>query len=114
MRERQATRECKTAYDNYRRRYVIQDNVADAIWDLPIIRPEKPKHITKIEGYNKPKSERKFPYYSKEFISEMEELGRSNDKQDISIYSEFVTEEWRRRYEGFFFFNGDTLEYVTG
>lgn len=114
MRETQSSKECREAYENYRRRYVIQDVVPDAVWDFPIIRPEKPKHITRIQNFGKPKSERKFPYYSKAFINEMEELGRSSDKQDGEKFNTFVAEEWRRRYEGFFFFNGDILEYITG
>lgn len=115
-------RECREAYENYKRKYIIQDVVPDAVWAYPIILPEKPKDITKIAGYNKDKKDRKFPYHSDELIEEMKqrgstlsrEWGSGNKTATDPIYEAFLKEEWRRRREGFFFFNGDKLEYVTG
>lgn len=109
-------RECHEIYDNYNRRYVIQDRVPDAVWHYPIILPEKPKDIKSIPGYNKDKKDRKFPYYSDEFIEEMKARGAAMIKSGVTDekYVDFIKEEWRRRREGFFFFNGDNLEWVTG
>ncbi len=105
-------KECRKAYEEYERRYEVTKHVPDAIWDFPYIRPEKPRGIKNIANYGLTKSRRKFPYYSDEFIRKMEALGR----EDIPSkeYLDFVQQEWDRRINGFFFFNGDNLEYITG
>jgi hypothetical protein len=103
-----AKQECKRAYDAYERRYEIKKKVPDAVWDFPYIRPEKPKTATKIANYGLKKKDRKFPYYSQEFIGKME------SKEGTDEYMEFIEQEWDRRINGFFFYNGDRLEWITG
>lgn len=114
MRIHKEKSQCLEAWEKYERRYVIKEHVPDAVWDTPIIRPEKPKNYKKIVNYGNKKVDRKFPYYSNSFIKMMEEKGKSSISSDKLEYSKFIKEEWRRRYEGLFFYNGDILEYITG
>jgi hypothetical protein len=100
--------ECKSAYEAFSPQYNVKDVVMDAVWDFTFERPQPPKDFKSIPNYGLPKEERKFPLYSQKFIREME------SKEGTDEYVEFVAQEWKRRYEGFFFYNGDILEYVTG
>ena len=111
--------DCQRAYDKYLRGYKIKDRVPDAIWDFEIIRPPRPSNPKKIANWGKPKKERKFPYYSDDFIKEMTEYSNLSEHDDSNIksrliYKKFLDEEWRRRNEGFFFYNENILEYITG
>lgn len=107
-----AKQECLDAYNAFEREYDIKKNVPDAIWDFVYTRPAPPKNYREIANYGKPKEERKFPYYSQEFIDRMESLAdKENTPQE---YDDFFYQEWDRRLNGFFFYNGDKLEYITG
>ena len=99
--------ECFEAYENFVQEYDIKQEVEHAVWDFTFKRPEKPP-IKTIANFGLERSKRKFPYYSKDFIRDMEQ------KEGTEEYIKFVAEEWRRRYEGYWFFNGDNLEYITG
>lgn len=106
--------ECKEAWTAYEPTYVLTDRVPDAIWEFPIERPEKPKEYKEIANYGLPKEERKFPLMTKREIAKYEALSVSNNPSDIDEYKEFVHREWDRRINGFFFYNGDVLEWITG
>jgi|TARA_R110000782_G_scaffold16029_1_gene46353 hypothetical protein len=105
-----AKTECLKAYDDFQREYVIQERVPDAIYDFPYIRPEPPKLPKQIDNYGKPIDERTFPYYADDFIHKMEAMIDTN----LTEYLEFVEQEWDRRMNGYFFYNGNQLEYITG
>jgi hypothetical protein len=104
--------ECREAHKKFERRYEVKKHVPDAIWDFPYIRPEPPSAPAKIHNYGKAKNERKFPYYTDEFVDKMEALAREDVLSEE--YISFVEGEWSRRVKGFFFYNGNSLEYVTG
>jgi hypothetical protein len=106
--------ECKQAWLDYEATYVITDRVPDAIWDFPIDRPEKPEDHTKIANYGLKKAERKFPLLTKKQIAKYEALAASSNPSDRAEYGEFFSREWDRRLNGFFFYNGDVLEWITG
>lgn len=105
-------KECLAAYEAYDPRYNIKEHVPDAVWDFTYFKPAKPKNYRKIANYGLPKEKRKFPYYSDDFIAKMEHLARTDSESQE--YISFVEEEWKRRLNGFFFYNGDKLEWVTG
>lgn len=102
--------ECRTAWRKYRQVYDPKKKVSDLVWHEPFNLPPKPSDPETIANYGKPKKERKFPYYSDEYVQRMS----SKDDKGNYRYPEWVKEEIRRRFEGFFFFNGDKLEWVTG
>jgi hypothetical protein len=105
-----AIKECSRAYANYGEKYKITDYVPDAIFDPVIILPSKPADITSIVSYGKPKVERKFPYYTDEYI----ELMTQKNEDGTYKHPDFFQQEIERRKNGLFFFNGNRLEYVTG
>jgi hypothetical protein len=102
--------ECQHAYNKYKKKYKITDRVPDAIFGAEIILPDKPEKIETIINYGLPKKERKFPYYSDDYI----ELMTSRNENGSYKYPDFFRQEINRRVNGLFFFNGNKLEYVTG
>lgn len=102
--------ECKKAYDKYKEKYVITEHVPDAIFGPVIHRPPKPKDVTKIVNYGLPKKKRKFPFYTDDYVDRM----TARDENGKYLYPEFLAQEVDRRMNGLFFFNGNTLEWVTG
>ena len=106
-------KECLLAWKSFDTEYRIKDIAPDAVWDFVIDRPEPPSDPREIIGWGKTKKERKFPYYTKEFKKNMEE--RMDEKHSLhSTFLKFINQEWDRRRNGLFFYNGDKLEYVTG
>lgn len=102
--------ECKNAYNKYGQRYIIKEHVPDAIFDPVIVLPPKPEDMTKIVNYGLPKKERKFPYYTDEYI----EMMQAKHEDGTYKYPNFFEQEIERRKHGLFFFNGSRLEWVTG
>lgn len=102
--------ECKIAYDNYNRKRMV--------YNLPFTSPPPPKSITEISNYGKPYDERTFPYHNFKRFKEIESIYFNPDSEAPTHikeeYEEFVDTEWDRRYNGFWFFNGNNLEYITG
>jgi len=102
--------ECHLAYESFRRDRVI--------YNLPYKTPPPPEDITKIANYGKSYKDRTFPYHDFKKFKNLEALYFStDDSTSISVqeeYLDFVDKEWDRRYEGFWFFNGNNLEYITG
>lgn len=106
--------ECYKAWQEYSCEYILTEKVPDAIWDFPIIRPEPPKDPSKIAGWGKPKKDRKFPYYADDLMAKMSEGFFADDStKENDKYLSFIDDEYERRYNGFFFFNGDNLEWIT-
>jgi hypothetical protein len=97
---------CRKMWGEYKEEYSIEDNVKGSIFPHTIKRPPKPSSYRGIANYFK--SERFFPYYTDEFIKEME------SKFGTDEYIKFVKEEYKRILNGFFFYNGNKLEYITG
>jgi hypothetical protein len=103
--------ECLVAASRFERKVNFKARVKDCQWDDDIIieLPEPPRDLTKIANYGKPKSERKFPVYDRDEINRIDNLDPS-DPEKLA----FIEKEWRIRYGGFFFFNGDNLEWIPG
>lgn len=111
--------ECFDIHSKFQRKYFIKDRVNHAIWEFPIELPEPPEpHL--IANFGLPKEKRKFPYYTEEYVNNYsliyDDIVDNNEiSKDRELdYMKFITEEWRRRREGFWFYNGDNLEYITG
>lgn len=99
-------RECIRAHQNFRKVRNFAKDIKNCVWtggDITLPDPPPAKEIT---NYGLPKKERKFPYYEKGYV---ENLVPNSDE-----YNAFVEQEDYRRFNGFWFYNGDNLEYVTG
>lgn len=105
-----SVKQCNVAYERYGEKYRIKDHVPDAIFDPVIILPPKPSDIKSIINYGKPKKERKFPYYSDDYI----DLMTQRNEDGTYKYPDFFEQEIERRKHGLFFFNANRLEWVTG
>lgn len=101
--------ECKEAYSKFNRIRNFSKEIAYAEWDIDIELPEPPKDYKSIINYGKPKSDRKFPYYTTDYIKRIDALPNSDTEK-----KEFLDLEWDRRRNGLWFYNGDNLEWVTG
>ena len=104
-----AKQECKIAYDSFDRNRNFSKTVKNCVWDIDIELPEPPADYRKIINYGNEKAKRKFPYYTRDFVKEIDLLPNTDPKK-----KKFLDEEWRRRREGLWFYNGDNLEWVTG
>lgn len=135
-------KECEIAYNLFKKERNLEEEIPNAVFELDIILPDKPKDFKKIPNYGLPKKKRNFPYYSKEFKYDMDiaydqiNLGEKADPSfDIQIdwtkypdmverfnihgndqtrWDEFMIGEFKKCKEGFWWYNGDNLEYVTG
>lgn len=92
--------------------------------------PEKPKEYTKIPNFGKSVLERKFPYYSREFVKKVDSLdideqipltpelrnmfGLKQSTKTSITKEEFLHKEWDFWANGFWWYNKDKLEYITG
>lgn len=106
--------ECYRAWQHFELHYDVRDDVPDAVADrLEFTRPEPPENPRYIDGYNLPRDKQKFIYYTKKEKQAWEER-----MDDSHIYHdkflEFHEQEWLRRRDGYWFFNGGRLEYITG
>jgi hypothetical protein len=86
---------CQRAYDAFERERDIEG--------IKYTTPPPPE-IFGIYGYGKPYSKRAFPYVDPKLVREL----------TPAHATKLVTHEWPKRNKGFWFFNGDHLEYVTG
>lgn len=93
-------------WNAYEEEYSIEKNVVGAVFPVTIKKAPRPTQYRTIANYNK--SNRKFPYYDDSFIQEME------SKWGTEEYIEFVKGEYERIKNGFFFYNGNRLEWITG
>jgi len=104
-----AREECKLAYDSFKRKRNFSRDVKNCIWDIDIMLPEPPANYRSIANYAKSKAERKFPYYTENYKRDMDSLPNADPRKKA-----FLDQEWERRRNGFWFYNGDNLEWVTG
>lgn len=108
-------KECYEAWQNFECEYDLKKHVPDAIWEVPIVRPEPPADPREIANWGKPKKERKFPRHPEDRIQLLEEYYTKydSDTPQYQEYLEFIREEAHRRFNGFWFFRGDKLEWIT-
>lgn len=91
----------KFTYSKFKR----EREIADLIITLP-----KPPPKEEIANYNLPKKEQKFSVIQKEIQNALKTIHTWTDEER----SNFEDQQWERRENGFFFFNGGYCEYVTG
>jgi hypothetical protein len=108
--------ECYRAWQHFELHYDVRDEVPDAVADrLEFTRPEPPTDPRTIDGYKLPREKQKFQYYTKKEKQMWEErmlLDETDSRHQEFL--DFISEEWRRRRDGYWFFNGGKLEYITG
>lgn len=96
--------ECYNAYINFNRVRNLSQLIPNCPFDIDIKLPEPPKNYKSIANYGLKKEQRKFPYYDLNKLRKM----------PSEYAAEFLEKEVERRYKGFWFYNGDNLEYITG
>lgn len=100
--------ECRFAWERFKQTRNLSKEIPDCPFDIDIELPEKPKDPKKIANYGLPKEKRKFPYYN---LFELKEWLKNPDGKHFVA---FMKQEWDRRINGYWFYNGDNLEYITG
>lgn len=119
--------ECRTAYETFRQVRNLMEDVPNSLYELPITLPNKPENYKKIVNYGLSKKQRKFPYYSQKMVREIDSLDMSDTFTMPDDYckahglklnskltkEEFILQEFERTTNGFWFYNGDNLEFVT-
>ena len=109
VKQREYDLQCLKAWNKYKRVHKIAVKVPDAIYPFQgMKKPPKPTDYKSIANYGLPKKERKFPYYTDEYVD------RIMAQEGSEVYTNFVLQEQDRRMNGFFFYNGDKLEWITG
>lgn len=109
VKQREYEKECYHAWKVYRKTHKIAKKVPDAIFPFEgMMKPPKPEDYTKIANFGLHKKHRKFPYYTDEYVD------RIMAQEGSETYSKFIAQEYDRRVNGFFFYNKDKLEWITG
>jgi hypothetical protein len=80
--------------------------------------PKIPKH-TDIVGYGLPKEDQcftytNFPSWFDEERKEEKKLQKNNKEYFSEKLNEFILQEWKRRLQGYWFFNNGVPTYITG
>lgn len=101
--------ECKLAYDSFKRKRNFSKEIVNCVWDIEFDLPEPPADYKHIANFGGKIQDRKFPYHTREFVKEMDALPNSDSKKKA-----FLDQLWERRRDGFWFYNRDRLEWVTG
>lgn len=101
--------ECYKAWKEFKQVRNFAKEIPNAVWDFDIELPEKPKDYRSIANFGKPKSERKFPFYLDDYVNSIDDLEDDNPKK-----LNFIDQEWGRRRNGFWWYNGDKLEWING
>ena len=99
----EAQLECAFAYKNFKRTRNLSKEIPDCSFDIDMELPAPPP-IEEIANYGVEYEKRTFPYYDTEKVKKL------SKKQGVA----FRDKEWPKRRNGFWFFNGPNLEYVTG
>ena len=73
-----AEKECLLAWKQFDVIYDVKHIAPDAIWDMPYTRPDPPKNPKEIANWGLEATNRKFPYYTKEYKKRMEERMKPN------------------------------------
>lgn len=98
--------ECIDAYNNL--------SLEVEVGDLVFTKPNPPEDPSEIINYGLPKKDRKFPYYKESITMSNGGIVRYEDSLSDSEYEDLVYREQDRLDNGIYFYNGNTLEYVTG
>lgn len=100
--------ECRQAWADFQEVRNIEKEIVGAVCDLEIHYPKKPKY-DEIANYGFTKKNRKFPKQDWNYIQYIDSLDET-DEEKIQ-YLDQMHKIWE---EGFWFYNGDRLEYITG
>lgn len=103
--------ECIAAYEQFDPKPVVGDLEIEHI-------PKLPKH-TEIDNYGLPRKDRKFKYIELPEVDFQEDDGGNIMSSHFTGLSqeeeaEFLTKVWKHMTDGYFWYNGDKLEYITG
>lgn len=101
--------ECLEAYNEFNPVRNFSKEIPNCEYDIEITLPEPPKDPTIIANYGKAKKNRKFPYHDWKYVKKIDSMDSMNPER-----KKFIDEEWRRRRNGFWWYNGDKLEWVNG
>jgi len=104
-----AEKECLKAYNGFKRIRDFSKEIPNCVWDMEIKLPAPPKNPASIANWGETKKKRKFPYHDRDLIKEIDNLPTSDQRR-----KSFIDEEWNRRQNGFWFYNGDKLEWING
>ena len=105
---------CYLSWQNFERFYDIEKEIKNAVAGrLSYMRPEPPENPKLISGWDLPYEEQIFPYLTQKEKDDME-VRMDEDHREHYLFMEFIEEEWDRRKNGFWFYNGGRLEYITG
>ena len=120
----------KKAYDSFQRVRDLEKEVEGTVWAHKLLLPEPPKTWTAIPNAGLAPKNRKFPYYDESFIKKVEKmdiddyiyldyglkniLGMLNSHLEKITKEEFLNKEREFWTNGYWFYNKDKLEYVTG
>ena len=74
----------------------------------------KPPPAKEIANYGIPDEEQMFPLPDQDMVRDIDRELKNEDPQLTKDQMDFVKEEWRRRREGFWFYNNGNIEYLTG
>lgn len=86
----------------------VEKEIQGAVCDLKIHYPPKPKY-DEIANYANTKENRRFPKHDWQHILYIDSLDET-DEEKIA----YLDEMYDRWQNGFWFYNGDNLEYITG
>jgi len=78
------------------------------------IKLPKPPHKNKIDNYDLSQGKQMFYIPDQKVVADVDRELKSEDPSLTEEQKEFVKEEWRRRIEGYWFYNNGNIEYVTG
>lgn len=102
-------RACKRAWKEFNRIRNFSKEIPNCVWDIEIELPEKPKRFNEIINYGLPKKQRKFPLHDRKYIEHIDNLPLGNTERE-----DFIDQEFFRRKNGIWFYNGDKLEWIDG
>ena len=101
--------ECYEAYKFFESERDLEKDIENCVCDLKISLPEKPKDLSSIENYGKPIDQRVFPKHELSYIQHIDELKEYDEEKIL-----YLDEMYNRWQNGYWFYNGNRLEYVTG
>ena len=102
-------KQCYSAYKNFVQVRNFEKEIPNSVYGLEITLPDKPEDYTSITNYGLPREQRKFPYHDWEYVKRIDNLPSSDPERKA-----FIDKEWKRRKEGFWWYNGDFLEWIPG
>lgn len=102
-------RACKRAWKEFNRIRNFSKEIPNCVWDIEIELPAKPKRFNEIINYGLPKKQRKFPLHDRKYIEHIDNLPLGNTERE-----DFIDQEFFRRKNGIWFYNGDKLEWIDG